>query len=494
MRVPLKSGSFERLSSSKACLDNIANAVCVALLMVGCVGAALAEPHPIPETIPVELQGTWKQVDDGRYLELTATSADFFDYTKSLCYRSVPDSGKPLHESFELYTTDGNGSVLKLWRQDYGERFERFFREEFVRVNHLPHHTIHHPEEDTRFQDPLFIANIICQQFDEYFPFFEQRKFDWPARRQKLIDSIGEDATDQRLFDVLCATLTGLGDSHTRVYWTKRNEPFKSGQARVLTYLKRAFDSQRAFDDVREFNGNWHGKIKRSVESLLTDGPIRYAANERFRWGILKGNIGYIENEFINGFSPKGTRRPEEVEILGRELDRVLDSLKECQAIILDLSLNAGGYDPAALTIASRFADQRRHVMTIQTAQGKSRARKCFVSPVGPFQFTKPVLVLTSNATVSAGEALVMALKAFPHVRQVGEPTRGCLSGFLNKGMPHDFHLTLSADIWTLPDGTVAEGSGLQPDVAFPVFAEDDLFGSYLKALERTIGMIDGGE
>jgi len=46
------------------------------------------------------------------------------------------------------------------------------------------------------------------------------------------------------------------------------------------------------------------------------------------------------------------------------------------------------------------------------------------------------VFVLTSEVTVSAGEGLVMMLRAFPHVTHMGQRTRGYVSGILDKPLP----------------------------------------------------------
>lgn len=458
--------------------------------VVGHVHAQL--PERISREVPNVILGTWRQLDDGRYLQVHRECADFFDYTRTMCYKVAPDSGKPLGETYVLYLVSEDGSTLKLWKHDFGDRFERFYWDEFVRVDNLPDNTILNAAADDRFKNPAFVAKLICQHFDEHFPFFVQRKFDWQTRKQLLLDSVTERTTDRELFSALRLLLTGLGDSHTRIYWAKEQQPYKSGQTRVLAYLEHAFAHQSKFKTVSEFGGHWQAKVRREIETLLVDDQLNYAANERIRWGILDGNIGYIENEFLNGFAPQGTSRAKEVKILSDEIDRVINGLRDCRALIIDLSYNAGGYDQAALTIASRFADRRRHVMTY-SAPGMPAGsdRKCFVRPLGGLQFTKPVYVLTSNSTVSAGETLTLALKAFPHVRHVGEPTRGCISSFLNKWMPNDFHLTLSNQIWMYPDGTVPEGIGLQPDIPIPVFTKDDFFGSYPKAIRTTKVLID---
>ncbi len=452
---------------------------------------AEVSPKQVKDALPEQLLGIWKQADDGRYLQITQDACAFYDYTKTLCYRVTPDSGKPLSEIYKLFDVSDNDRQLSLWKEDYGTRFERFYRDEFVRVQSLPKDSIEDPDKDPRFKEPPFIATLICQQFDEHFPFFAQRRFDWPARKQAFLQKVHQQTPNEVLFEGLCAMLQGLGDSHTRIYWTERKAPFKSGRTTVLDALEKAFAQQNKHETPGEFNWHWSKDTKAKVDALLVEPPMKLAAQDRFRWGILKGNVGYIENDGLYGFSPKGTPRPEELTILGHELDSILAALKDCKALILDLSYNVGGYDPAALAIAGRFADQRRHVMSYHAAgQSGDAKRKCFVRPAGPYQYTKPVYVITTNSTVSAAEALVLALKAFPHITHVGEPTRGCLSSFLNKWMPNDFHLTLSNQIWEMPNGTVPEGVGIRPHKRFPVFAEDDLFGSHFKALEKTLDLI----
>ena len=447
---------------------------------------------PIPSELPSSVTGVWRQREDGRYLKVTASHADFFDCTASICYRATPDSGKPLSKTYALYAVANDGRELHLWRDDYGDRFERFYREEFERVDQLPNAAVQEAELDPRFQQPEFIASLIVQHLDEHFPFFDRRQFDWESRRQALLDTVNDRTTDAELYAALCASLDGLGDSHTRIYWTKKTDgPFKSGKNRVLTFLASARHQQTEYESLSAFAGHWQRTMRAKIAGMMRDGKVQFAANDRLRWGFLPNNIGYLESEFLNGFGAAKTSRPHQLDQLSTELDRILMALKDCRALILDLSYNAGGYDAAALTIASRFADRRRHVMSYHAAGRDSNdVRKCYVSPAGR-TFTKPVYVLTSHSTVSAGETLTMAMKAFPHVRHVGEPTRGCASSFLNKWMPNDFHLTLSNEIWTLPDGTLVEGTGVVPDQQYSVFAEDEIFSSYPRALQRTIDVVN---
>lgn len=471
-------------------------------LMFGTVVAAGhsagAQGQAIPRVAPTAIHGVWRQADDGRFLRISADAVDVYhasnlqasnlQATKRICYRETPGSGLPLSESYELFSLQDDGQTLWLWRNDFGDRFDGFYREEFQRVDALPAGTVEVPETDGRFADPQFVFDFVCAQFDEHFPHFERRGFDWEARKSAHGEKIRPEMTRAELYETICQMLAGLGDSHTRLYWDQREQPFKTGHALALDGLDLAFSQQSEFTEKREFIRDWARRMKASIEPHL-DSPLQTAANGRFRWGILQGNIGYIENEFIYGFSPAGTPRSEEIAILERELDAVMQGLKDCDALILDLTFNGGGYDAASMIIASRFADQRRHVMSFDAAGRKAEPRKCYVSPGGDFQFTRPVFVLTSNSTVSSAEALVLALRAFPHITQVGEPTRGCLSSFLNKWMPGGFHLTLSNEIWSGPDGHVYEGAGIAPDVRFDVLSTQNILHSYPAALKKTIDL-----
>ena len=128
-----------------------------ALLLLGVVPSSnltAESPLRVPVKLPTELLGTWRQVDDGRFLHLKDSAADFFDSTTTICYRVAPDSGRPLHESYELYSLDKHGKSLKLWKHDYGGRFERFYYNEFVRAESLPDDSLLNraPMIDSRIQ------------------------------------------------------------------------------------------------------------------------------------------------------------------------------------------------------------------------------------------------------------------------------------------------------------------------------------------------------
>ena len=292
--------------------------------------------------------------------------------------------GRPLAESYKLYILSDDNSKLTLLHPDFRGRFDEFFgRDGFTRVPALPPETIHEPSLDKRFRDPTFVFDLVWHHFDEQFPFFEIRGFDWSEKYRRYRPNISRRSTDEELYGALTGMLTGLGDSHTRIYWEEREQPFKSGRARVLDYLEIAFERQDQYGDQSEFNGFWDRALKARVASELVDGQLRESANV-IGWGHLEGDVGYIRLDFLTGFGQPGSSREEQVELLEREMDRIIEEFQDRRAIILDLSFNQGGFDPAGAVIASRFADRRRHVLSMYSAgQDPGSAREFSVSPGG---------------------------------------------------------------------------------------------------------------
>jgi carboxyl-terminal processing protease len=158
-------------------------------------------------------------------------------------------------------------------------------------------------------------------------------------------------------------------------------------------------------------------------------------------------------------------------EVLAEAMDQILLEFKDANAVIIDVRTNSGGLGTNALLIASRFADQQRLVFSKQTRQGDGYTplREFRVEPRGERQFTKPVVVLTSRATLSAGEIFVMIMRAFPHVTVVGEATAGAHSDMLEKSLPNGWQFGLSNQVVFAHDGQVYEEVGIPPDVEVEV-------------------------
>jgi hypothetical protein len=173
--------------------------------------------------------------------------------------------------------------------------------------------------------------------------------------------------------------------------------------------------------------------------------------------------------------------------------DAALDELKDTRALVLDARFNGGGDEDAARLVAGRFVEK-------PTAYSKDRLREGGKWK-GPFdrvveprkdaeRYSKPIAVLIGPKVGSSAESFVLMMKHGGKTKLVGAATKGS-SG---RPMPHALGngVTVYLPSWEdqLPDGTVLEGRGVQPDVAVKTTPRslqqsDAVLDAALKALRQ---------
>ncbi|MFB3070255.1 MAG: S41 family peptidase, partial [Gemmatimonadales bacterium] len=89
-------------------------------------------------------------------------------------------------------------------------------------------------------------------------------------------------------------------------------------------------------------------------------------------------------------------------------------------------------------------------------------------------------------------EIFTLAMRALPHVTQVGRATRGALSDEINKPLPNGWLMQISAEEYRDSSGILYEARGIPPDWHLNVFPSDDLFGNPTAALDLLITEIKG--
>jgi carboxyl-terminal processing protease len=120
--------------------------------------------------------------------------------------------------------------------------------------------------------------------------------------------------------------------------------------------------------------------------------------------------------------------------------------------------------------VCERLIDKPRTVY-----RKKARWKGSFTEPQpltltpspGP-QFLKPVYVLISPFTQSAGEVFALAASAIPTVTIMGEPTQGILSDNLFHRLPSDWEVSLSNEVYETLDGRCFESAGVPPALQLP--------------------------
>ena len=124
--------------------------------------------------------------------------------------------------------------------------------------------------------------------------------------------------------------------------------------------------------------------------------------------------------------------------------------------------------------------------------QGR-QPQQWFVEPKGPRQYRKPVYLLTTDRTISAGDSLTLMMREIPHVTHVGQPTSGSMSDKLEKSLPGNFAISLSNESYVDPRGVLYEGRGIPPKVALQVFDPSDpasLTTGHAAAIDKVLSLI----
>ncbi|MEW6764054.1 MAG: S41 family peptidase [Pseudomonadota bacterium] len=171
---------------------------------------------------------------------------------------------------------------------------------------------------------------------------------------------------------------------------------------------------------------------------------------------ILPGNVGYID--IFHFHDDAGQAK----EAFGAAMGFVANT----DALIIDLRGHRGGGEAMQL-LASYFFEKPFTVMELRYRGDRTVQARSFADIRGKRYLGKPVWLLTSGRTFSAGEAFAYSMKSLKRATLVGATTRG--GGNPNMMLPlrNDYLLSIPIGESVSPvDGGSWEGVGVQPDVA----------------------------
>ena len=194
----------------------------------------------------------------------------------------------------------------------------------------------------------------------------------------------------------------------------------------------------------------------------------------------LPGNIGYID---IRAFL--------RAEFASEAYKSAIHLVTGSDALIIDLRANMGG-DPGGVTeLISHFfpyGDQRQ--LTSIYFRPEDRTQQYWTNQAVQKRYEKPIYLLTSPFTFSAGEAFAYDMQALERATLIGEVT----GGGANPGGPvplaHGFAAFISFARAINPiTGTNWEHVGVKPDIA--TSADDAISTAYRMALEERLSEAD---
>jgi carboxyl-terminal processing protease len=292
--------------------------------------------------------------------------------------------------------------------------------------------------------NPVNNFELFWQDFDQHYGLFQARGMDWDSIYQVYRPQVNAQTSDQELWNILKNMISYLDDGHTFIYSRSLRLFFPSG-SELDSIVETEFD----INLVKE-------KYLENYQNIAGTGS---SPDDVYIFGKMKNtDVGYV---YLNG-----------IEADNKDfMDDVLAQIGHHKAIILDLRNNFGGDDITAEAIAGRFADGEHFIYTVQERNGPNHNDftgkiKYYSGSKGSQHFSKPLIVLTDRITVSAAEILLLHLKSFAQVIQLGNTTAGDFSDTgMRRFLPNGWQYQYSIMMFLLPDGSTLDGIGHVPDI-----------------------------
>jgi len=159
--------------------------------------------------------------------------------------------------------------------------------------------------------------------------------------------------------------------------------------------------------------------------------------------------------------------------VLAQQFDAAVDSLRDTDAIVLDIRGNFGGVGGMAMGFAGHFLDS---ALTIGTMHQRSGPMKFVANPrrvdtrarsVKPF--SGPLALVVDELSISTSEIFAGGLQALGRARGFGSQSAGQALPSISERLPNGDILYHAIADFTSPTGKPIEGEGVKPDVVTPI-------------------------
>lgn len=230
---------------------------------------------------------------------------------------------------------------------------------------------------------------------------------------------VTKNTTDDELFSILNEMVTPLKDGHVAI--SKTGDLPASAK---YSMFHQQFPTKDSVNQLRAV-------IARNLSELGFSDFVKF--NSAFPIGGFSTSekYGYLQ---LNGFGGMPLKE------LEKQLDDMSLRFKDKKAVIIDIRINGGGEPAFVEAVTRRFSFETN-------------------------SFDKPLVLLTSGASISAADHFAMNLMYFPNVTIIGERTAGMFSSMMGKKMPNGWEFSLSHETRLAKDGTNYEGVGIPVDI-----------------------------
>jgi len=286
---------------------------------------------------------------------------------------------------------------------------------------------------------PAITSELAAAAFDQLWEAFDQKyamfvlrpEVDWAKLREQYRPQALASKSTYEFAGVCADMLKPLRDLHVWLTVAGANVP--------------------VFNRPRSGNANFH-----AIPALLGD----INQGKGVAWAVTTNRIGYLAIYGWNNDSIPG------------QCGQALEHMRDTRGLIVDVRLNGGGGEPLAMQVAGRFLKKEFVYAFDQHRDGPSHTNlsekiERSVGPCGPWRYDRPVVLLIGQKCMSSNESFIGMMTGDPELTTMGDHTCG------SSGNPEIIHLpldmTVSVPQWIdyLPDGTVLDEHGFQPQIPF---------------------------
>jgi CubicO group peptidase (beta-lactamase class C family) len=299
------------------------------------------------------------------------------------------------------------------------------------------------PARKAGLSPPEAVFEEFWSIYNEGYALFGVKHIDWDAVYRVYRPRVNPSTTDDELWALLGQIVGLLNDVHVTVSDPKSERRVRSGGRSI---------GVGPFD-----NGEF--SLDLVAKTYATRG-LRPAADGALHYGWLPGEIGYLH---IGRFH--------DPDASAHATDEAIAALDGAKGLVVDVRHNGGGDDRVGQAIASRFVVTSRPYMAVAMRRPGAVPAAFLdpvewrLSPAGPVQFTKPIVLLVNSRSISAAENFALAMRAVPQAIVVGETTAGAMADIVTRALPNGWLVTVPVNSFRDVDGVSWEGIGITPDL-----------------------------
>lgn len=287
---------------------------------------------------------------------------------------------------------------------------------------------------------PVSNFESMWKGFNQWYGLFETRGVNWDSLYSVYRPLVTDQMSNEQLYTVLCQMITPLDDIHVFL--------------------------QPTSDQLPRYESSYFFRINKKQEDFSLNlvrqkyFPAIKTVDDHLQYGISNDNIGYIH--FGEFDKPLG--------FYENQMPVIMHYLRNTIGIIVDIRNHAGGDDQVSRYVAGWFASSRKLFMTTRKRTGTNRNEfgplvEWYVDKQGDFQFTKPVKLLTTRWTASAGETFTWAMNTQTTVQQMGDTTAGGFTDVISRELPNGWLYFLGVGDYRNSAGKSEEGKGVAPSL-----------------------------